>query len=139
MLAAIGFALLAFLLIAWNERRKVLATRLAAREALQRANGELEVKIAERTADLQASNARLTAEIHERQQAEDTLRKAQDELVQAGKLAVIGQMSTSIAHELNQPLAALRTLSGNTVRFLQRGKLETASTNLATILSLIHI
>ncbi|MEZ1355419.1 sensor histidine kinase, partial [Pseudomonas aeruginosa] len=37
MLAAIGFALLAFLLIAWNERRKVLATRLAAREALQRA------------------------------------------------------------------------------------------------------
>ncbi|MGU2528941.1 cache domain-containing protein, partial [Pseudomonas aeruginosa] len=54
MLAAIGFALLAFLLIAWNERRKVLATRLAAREALQRANGELEVKIAERTADLQA-------------------------------------------------------------------------------------
>ncbi len=137
MLAAIGFALLAFLLIAWNERRKVLATRLAAREALQRANGELEVKIAERTADLQASNARLTAEIHERQQAEDTLRKAQDELVQAGKLAVIGQMSTSIAHELNQPLAALRTLSGNTVRFLQRGKLETASTNLATINELV--
>ena len=87
------------------------------------------MKIAERTADPQASNARLTAEIHERQQAEDTLRKAQDELVQAGKLAVIGQMSTSIAHELNQPLAALRTLSGNTVRFLQRGKLETASTN----------
>ncbi|MGV8314993.1 sensor histidine kinase, partial [Pseudomonas aeruginosa] len=57
MLAAIGFALLAFLLIAWNERRKVLATRLAAREALQRANGELEGKIAERTADRQASNA----------------------------------------------------------------------------------
>jgi two-component system sensor histidine kinase AauS len=50
--------------------------------------------------------------------------------VQAGKLAAIGQMSTSIAHELNQPLAALRTLSGNTVRFLERGALETASTNL---------
>ncbi|MGV8508362.1 histidine kinase dimerization/phospho-acceptor domain-containing protein, partial [Pseudomonas aeruginosa] len=47
------------------------------------------------------------------------------------------QMSTSIAHELNQPLAALRTLSGNTVRFLQRGKLETASTNLATINELV--
>jgi two-component system sensor histidine kinase AauS len=40
-------------------------------------------------------------------------------------------MSTSIAHELNQPLAALRTLSGNTVRFLERGALETASANLA--------
>jgi two-component system sensor histidine kinase AauS len=42
--------------------------------------------------------------------------------VQAGKLAAIGQMSTSIAHELNQPLAAMRTLSGNTVRFLERGR-----------------
>ncbi|MGV8216144.1 sensor histidine kinase, partial [Pseudomonas aeruginosa] len=78
MLAAIGFDPLAFLLIAWNERRKVLSTRLASREALQRANGELEVKISERAADLQASNGRLTAEIHEGQQAEDSLRKAQD-------------------------------------------------------------
>src|SRR5690606_34442442 len=108
---AVAVALLALLLIAWNERRKVIATRLAAREALQQANNELERKIAERTADLRASNDRLKAEIRERRQAEQTLRQAQDELVQAGKLAVIGQMSTSIAHELNQPLAALRTLS----------------------------
>lgn len=136
-LVAVAVALLAFLLIAWNERRKVLATRLAAREALQQANSELERKIAERTADLSASNARLTAEIHERRQAEDTLRRAQDDLVQAGKLAVIGQMSTSIAHELNQPLAALRTLSGNTIRFLQRGALDTAATNLDTINELV--
>ncbi|WP_375741694.1 ATP-binding protein [Pseudomonas boanensis] len=137
MLAAVGFAFLAFLLIAWNERRKVIATRLAAREALLAANNELERKIAERTADLRASNARLLDEIRERKQTEDNLRKAQDGLVQAGKLAVIGQMSTSIAHELNQPLAALRTLSGNTVRFLQRGSLDTASTNLAAINELV--
>ncbi len=137
MLAAVGFALLAFLLIAWNERRKVIATRLAAREALLAANNELERKIAERTQDLRASNSRLLAEIRERKQTEDNLRKAQDGLVQAGKLAVIGQMSTSIAHELNQPLAALRTLSGNTVRFLARGALETASTNLAAINELV--
>lgn len=136
-LVAVAVALLAFLLIAWNERRKVLATRLAAREALQQANSELERKIAERTADLSASNERLKAEIRERRQAEDTLRRAQDDLVQAGKLAVIGQMSTSIAHELNQPLAALRTLSGNTVRFLQRGALDTAATNLTTINELV--
>jgi len=63
--------------------------------------------------------------------------EAQDELVQGGKLAAIGQMSTSIAHELNQPLAALRTLSGNTVRFLQRGELEIASANLRTINDLV--
>ncbi|MCY1335425.1 C4-dicarboxylate transport sensor protein DctB [compost metagenome] len=133
MLAAVGLALLAFLLIAWNERRKVLATRLAAREALLAANNELERRIAERTQDLRASNSRLLAEIRERKQTEENLRKAQDSLVQAGKLAVIGQMSTSIAHELNQPLAALRTLSGNTVRFLQRGALDTASSNLEAI------
>ena len=137
MLVAVACALVAFLLIAWNERRKVLSTRLAAREALQAANDELERKIAERTEHLRASNERLKAQIRERRQAEDTLRKAQDELVQAGKLAAIGQMSTSIAHELNQPLAALRTLSGNTVRFLERGALETASTNLRTINDLV--
>ncbi len=137
VLAAVAFALLAIVLIAWNERRKVLATRLAAREALEQANSQLERRITERTSDLRASNERLKGQIRERRQAEETLRRAQDELVQAGKLAAIGQMSTSIAHELNQPLAALRTLSGNTVRFLERGALDTASTNLQTMNELI--
>ena len=137
MLVAVAFALLAFLLIAWNERRKVIATRLAAREALQEANNQLERKIAERTTHLRASNERLKGQIRERRQTENTLRRAQDELVQAGKLAAIGQMSTSIAHELNQPLAALRTLSGNTVRFLERGDLKVAADNLSTINNLV--
>ena len=137
VLVAVAFALCTILLIAWNERRKVIATRLAAREALEEANNLLERRITERTSDLRASNERLKGQIRERRQAEDTLRKAQDELVQAGKLAAIGQMSTSIAHELNQPLAALRTLSGNTVRFLERGALDTASTNLRTMNDLI--
>ncbi|MBU4610622.1 sensor histidine kinase [Achromobacter sp. GG226] len=137
LLAAVAFALVAFLLIAWNERRKVVSTRLAAREALEEANSQLERKIADRTAHLRASNDLLRAQIRERRQAEETLRKAQDDLVQAGKLAVIGQMSTSIAHELNQPLAAVRTLAGNSVRFLQRGNLEVTASNLHTINSLI--
>ncbi|MCU1719005.1 ATP-binding protein [Pseudomonas sp. 5P_3.1_Bac2] len=137
MLASAAFALLLFVGLALNQRRKVLATRLAAREALQRANNELERKITERTADLRASNQRLLAEVREREQAETTLRQAQDELVQSGKLAVIGQMSTAIAHELNQPLAALRTLSANTVRFLQRGSLDVASSNLQSIAELV--
>jgi two-component system sensor histidine kinase AauS len=137
ILAAVAFALLAFLLIAWNERRKVIATRLAAREALEQANNQLERKIAERTLSLRASNDRLKAQIRERRHAEETLRKAQDNLVQAGKLAVIGQLSTSIAHELNQPLAALRTLSANTMRFLARGATETVTSNLATINELV--
>ncbi|SMF18297.1 two-component system, NtrC family, C4-dicarboxylate transport sensor histidine kinase DctB [Azospirillum oryzae] len=66
-----------------------------------------------------------------------TLRAAQDELVHAGKLAVIGQLSAGLAHELNQPLAALRTLSGNSVKFLQRGNLEAAQGNLERIAALV--
>ncbi len=137
ILAAGACALLIFLGLALNQRRKVIATRLAAREALEQANNLLERRIAERTSDLRASNERLKAEIRERRQTEAHLRQTQDELVQAGKLAVIGQMSTSIAHELNQPLAALRTLSGNTVRFLQRGALDVAGSNLQTINELV--
>lgn len=91
----------------------------------------------ERTADLSATNQLLQDEISERIRAERTLRAAQDELVQAGKLAVIGQLSTGIAHELNQPLAALRTLSGNGVRFLERGDLDTTRTNLERIAQLV--
>lgn len=137
LLAGVACALLIFGGLALNQRRKVIATRLAAREALQAANADLERKIAERTLDLSASNLLLQAEVRERQQTEATLRQAQDGLVQAGKLAVIGQMSTSIAHELNQPLAALRTLSANAARFLERGALDTAGSNLQAIGELV--
>lgn len=137
LLAGVACALLIFGGLALNQRRKVIATRLAAREALQAANADLERKIAERTLDLSASNLLLQAEVRERQHTEATLRQAQDGLVQAGKLAVIGQMSTSIAHELNQPLAALRTLSANAARFLERGALDTAGSNLQAIGELV--
>ena len=119
------------------ERRRHLKDRLAAQQALQQAHDELERKVDERTADLSAANHLLQDEIAERIRAERTLRAAQDELVQAGKLAVIGQLSTGIAHELNQPLAALRTLSGNSVRFLERGDLTTTRTNLERIAQLV--
>ncbi|PYC19710.1 sensor histidine kinase [Aquipseudomonas alcaligenes] len=137
LLAGVACALLIFGGLALNQRRKVIATRLAAREALQAANADLERKIAERTLDLSASNRLLQDEVRERQQTEANLRQAQDGLVQAGKLAVIGQMSTSIAHELNQPLAALRTLSANAARFLERGALDTAGSNLQAIGELV--
>ncbi len=111
-LAAVVSAFVGILLLLWNQRRLHLRDRLRAREALQRANDELERKVEERTR---------------------TLRAAQDELVHAGKLAVIGQISAGLAHELNQPLAALRTLSGNAVKFMQRGNLEAAQGNLDRI------
>lgn len=135
-LAAIAAVSLCMLGAIVNERRRHLRDRLAAREALQKAHDELERKVEERTADLSAANLQLQDEVSERTRAERTLREAQDELVQAGKLAVIGQLSTGMAHELNQPLAALRTLSANATRFLDRGDLATTRKNLGRIAEL---
>jgi len=137
-LASVLTALAIVALLWWSERRRHVRDKLAAREALQRAYNELERKVEERTVDLSSANLMLQAEVAERTRAEQHLRQTQDELVQAGKLAVIGQLSTGVAHELNQPLAAVRTLSGNAIRFLQRGDLATASTNLATINELVE-
>ena len=136
-LAAIAAASLCLLAVIVNERRRHLRDRLAAREALQKAHDELERKVEERTADLSAAIQQLQDEVGERIRAERTLRAAQDELVQAGKLAVIGQLSAGVAHELNQPLAALRTLSANAERFLERGDNDTARGNLARIAELV--
>jgi len=136
-LAGAAAGILCILLLMQAERRRHLKDRLAAREALQQAHDRLELKVAERTADLSAANQRLQAEVAERTRAERTLRAAQDELVQAGKLAVIGQLATGIAHELNQPLAALRTLSGNARKFLARGDQASVDGNLARIAELV--
>lgn len=132
-LAALAAAFTLVLLGVSQERRRHIKERLAAREALQRAHDELEKQVGLRTGELSDTVAMLQAEVAERTRAEATLRDAQAGLVQAGKLAVIGQLSAGITHELNQPLAALRTLSGNTLKFLERGKLDTVRSNLQTI------
>lgn len=137
-LAGVVAAFVLLLAAAWNVRRRIISERLATRAALEAANGELERKVAERTADLSATNQQLQAEVAERTRTEAFLRQAQDGLMQAGKLAAVGQMSAGIAHELNQPLAALRTLSGNTGKFLARGDYDTAQTNLDKIIGLVE-
>jgi two-component system C4-dicarboxylate transport sensor histidine kinase DctB len=61
------------------------------------------------------------------------LRSTQNELVQAGKLAMLGQMATGITHELNQPLAAIRAFADNARVFLARGQGEQVAGNLGHI------
>ncbi|WP_333701900.1 ATP-binding protein [Vibrio hepatarius] len=61
------------------------------------------------TETLEATNQKLVVEIQQRKQAEQTLKDTQDELIQAGKLAVLGQLTTGIVHEFSQPLAAIRS------------------------------
>jgi C4-dicarboxylate-specific signal transduction histidine kinase len=128
---AVGFVCLLWLVI--QQRQRLLRQKLAAKRMLEKANSELESKVARRTSALAATNERLKKEIAERIQAEMTLREAQDELIQAAKLAAVGQMSTSITHELSQPLGAIRTLAGNSSAFLNRGDLGTVRSNLSLI------
>lgn len=70
---------------------------------------ELESLVADRTLNLTLKNQELTAEIEQRGIAERHLRQAQADLIQAAKMAAVGQTMTSLAHELNQPLSAVST------------------------------
>ncbi|MDR5749411.1 MULTISPECIES: ATP-binding protein [unclassified Caballeronia] len=120
----------------WRMRRVRVRDMLRSRELLQTAYAELNQRVAERTADLSEANARLTKEVGERTRAEQDLRAAHDELIQASKLAALGQMAAGITHELNQPLAALRSFSDNTRVLIERGDQAAAHENLEAIASL---
>lgn len=123
--AAVAAICLAFgaLLFLATERRRTLA----------QANAVLESRVAQRTRALSETNTRLLREIAERQEAEAALKRAQDDLVQAGKLSALGQMSAGISHELNQPLMAIRSFAENAALYLDRGQADKAADNLARI------
>ncbi|KUJ80653.1 C4-dicarboxylate ABC transporter [Ruegeria marisrubri] len=120
--AAICLAFGAMLYLA-TERRRTLAE----------ANAVLETRVQQRTRALTAANAALRREVSERQEAEAALKRAQADLVQAGKLSALGQMSAGISHELNQPLMAIRQFADNGAAFLARGNSEKAAENLGRI------
>ncbi|NCT82239.1 MAG: sensor histidine kinase [Comamonadaceae bacterium] len=121
--AALGWVSLLLLLAYLQLRRRRARERLAAQGELRAAYDSLEARIAARTRELQAR-------VDELHRTEQTLRATQDELVQAGKLAVLGQLAASITHEINQPLAALRALNDNARVFLARGMQADAEGNL---------
>lgn len=102
----------------------------------KRAKQVLERRVKERTADLTEANIHLLREIEEHQRTDETLRQTQNELIQAAKMAVLGQMSSGINHELNQPLAAIRSYADNARALLIRNRQEEASWNLEQIAEL---
>jgi two-component system C4-dicarboxylate transport sensor histidine kinase DctB len=112
-------------------RRRTLAELLQARNALQAAHDQLERQVQVRTQQLQTTNRELTREIEQRVLAED-------ELMQASKLAVLGQMSAGISHEINQPLTALRALSRNAVLLMAAGRAQAVSDNLKSIDAMVE-
>lgn len=95
----------------------------------QEAQKQLEHQVSVRTTDLMH-------EIDERKRTEQMLRETQDELIQTAKLAVLGQMSASISHELNNPLAAIHSYTDNARKFLSLNKYIQVDENLCRIVQL---
>jgi two-component system C4-dicarboxylate transport sensor histidine kinase DctB len=122
------FLFFGMLLLLAQERRRALAA----------ANADLERRVAERTETLSRTNRALHREIGERQEAEAALRRAQAELVQAGKLSALGKMSAGISHELNQPLMAIRQFAANASAFLRRDAPDRTAENLERIDEMAH-
>lgn len=130
-LLASGVCLLfGMFLLVYLARRRRMHMRLAQNA---RAKEQLEVRVAERTAALSQTNTQLRREIADRLQAEEELRKTQGQLVQAGKLSALGQMSAGISHELNQPLMAIQTYAENTALLIEKERFETVRANVGTI------
>jgi len=85
-------------LISWRRRTE---------DGLRQARDELEARVAERTAELKNANDALVKQMEEQKRTEETLQATRAELARAARITTIGELTASIAHEVNQPLAAV--------------------------------
>lgn len=113
------------------------ALRSAEKRRLQRHHqARLEAEVERRTAELREANAALIVESEERIEADRRYRAAREELAQASRLGSLGQITAGVAHEINQPVAAIRTFAENASTFLDRSSPDNARANLKHIVSL---
>jgi signal transduction histidine kinase len=103
----LAFVVFALMSLAWSMQRR-------------RAENALEATVQQRTAELVRANAALKAEIAERSAAERALRDAEAELAGTLRLAAMAELAATIAHEINQPLAAITANGSACLRSLQR-------------------
>ncbi|MGB5324439.1 MAG: ATP-binding protein [Pseudomonadales bacterium] len=129
MFVTVAYLLLLFVWLYWRGR-------VHAQEAMGKLNDQLEARVETRTRELSEANVKLRESIGKYQQSEEALKQAQNELIQAAKLATLGEMSAGINHELNQPLAALRTYTENSKRLLDKHDTESVKDNLDEMLKL---
>ncbi|HEY6488747.1 MAG TPA: ATP-binding protein [Terracidiphilus sp.] len=85
----------------------VIAWRRDADDAVREARDQLEVRVAERTVELKAANEALVRQMEEQRQTEEALQLTRSELARVVRITTIGELTASIAHEVNQPLAAV--------------------------------
>lgn len=114
--AALAMSVLLLLAVTLWQRRRAVRHKLANQAALQAAHDTLESTVVARTAQL---------------------RDAQSELVHAGKMAALGQMSAGLVHELNQPLTALRTLAESAAFLLEQDRPQEVQGNLQRITRMV--
>lgn len=131
LLILFGILFFAFL----RQRRKILMDRILTQRNAQE---QLEERVRSRTADLNAANIKLIDQVEERKLAETQLRQTQQDLIQAGKLAALGQMSAALSHEFNQPLSAMRSYTDNAKAFLERDRIDEVGDNIGRIAELIE-
>ncbi len=122
---AVGFAMGFLLITAQN-----IYFRRRERQEKRQLYADIDAKIAERTMEL-------TAKISELERAEAVLRQTRDEAVQAGKMAVLGQMAAGVTHELSQPLSAIQLYAGNARKLIDAGRLDVVTENIDSINELV--
>ncbi len=114
-----------------------LANRQLAQQQRQRRDRatalRLERLVRDRTSDLTRTNQALEVEVTHHKKTEAVLRQTQTELIQTGKLAALGQMSTALSHEYSQPLAAAKSYADNAIQLLDRGRTDEVKQNLTLI------
>ena len=121
-LEIMGFAILLALAFYALSRQSALRLALFARES----------------AELRRLNAQLQREIAERKRVQEDLAVAEQTLEQSSKLAALGEMSAAVSHELNQPLAAMKTYLAGARLLLHRNRPEEAIVSFGRIDSLIE-
>ena len=86
---------------------RIVAWRIRTENALRESRDQLEVRVAERTADLKDANDALRKQMEEQSRTEEALEVARAELARVVRITTVGELAASIAHEVNQPLAAV--------------------------------
>jgi two-component system, NtrC family, C4-dicarboxylate transport sensor histidine kinase DctB len=115
----------------------VLGLRTAETRRLQhRARLALEAEVARRTTELREANARLIVESDQRADADRRYRAAREELAQVSRLGTLGQVTAGVAHEISQPVAAIRTFAENGAKLLDRGDAGIAQENFSRIIEI---
>jgi two-component system C4-dicarboxylate transport sensor histidine kinase DctB len=129
MLSMVGASLLLSIVIVWLYVGRNMVARISRLDASMRsiANGNLDEEVSVEGRDEIAAMARSLRSFR------DQLYEMQEELGQVGKLAALGQLSAGIAHEINQPLAAIAHYSHNGLRLIKAGRLDETEKNLAQI------